>query len=114
VLLLDDYHVIEHEAIHAGMGFLLEHVPGNHRFVIASRSEPPLPLARLRAGGRLSEIDPKELGFSEPEAEYLLNEVHQLGLAVETVSRLHQRTEGWAAGLYLAPCRCAAVGTRMS
>ena len=102
VLLLDDYHVIEHEAIHAGMGFLLEHVPGNHRFVIASRSEPPLPLARLRARGSLSEIDPEQLGFSEPEAEYLLNDVHQLGLAVETVSRLHQRTEGWAAGLYLA------------
>jgi LuxR family maltose regulon positive regulatory protein len=84
------------------MGFLLEHVPGNHRFVIASRSEPPLPLARLRARGSLSEIDPEQLGFSEPEAEYLLNEVHQLGLAIETVSRLHQRTEGWAAGLYLA------------
>ncbi len=102
VLLLDDYHVIEHEAIHAGMGFLLEHVPGNHRFVIASRSEPPLPLARLRARGSLSEIDPEQLGFSQAEAEYLLNEVHQLGLAVKTVSRLHQRTEGWAAGLYLA------------
>jgi LuxR family maltose regulon positive regulatory protein len=102
VLLLDDYHVIQHEAIHAGMGFLLEHMPGNHRFVIASRSEPPLPLARLRARGSLSEIDPEQLGFSQPEAEYLLNEVHQLGLAVETVSRLHQRTEGWAAGLYLA------------
>ena len=102
VLLLDDYPVIEHEAIHAGMGFLLEHVPGNHHFVIASRSEPPLPLARLRARGSLSEIDPEQLGFSEPEAEYLLNEVHQLGLAVKTVSRLHQRTEGWAAGLYLA------------
>ena len=102
VLLLDDYHVIQHEAIHAGMGFLLEHLPGNHRFVIASRSEPPLPLARLRARGSLSEIDPEQLGFSEPEAEYLLNEVHRLGLAVETVSRVHQRTEGWAAGLYLA------------
>ena len=102
VLLLDDYHVIKHEAIHAGMGFLLEHVPGNHRFVIASRSEPPLPLARWRARGSLSEIDPEQLGFSEPEAEYLLNEVHELGLAVKTVSRVHQRTEGWAAGLYLA------------
>src|SRR6202042_2365905 len=102
VLLLNYYQVIKHEAIHAGMGFLLEHVPGNHRFVIASRSEPPLPLARLRARGSLSEIDPEQLGFSEPEAEYLLNEVHQLGLAIETVSRLHQRTEGWAAGLYLA------------
>ena len=102
VLLLDDYHVIQHEAIHAGMGFLLEQVPGNHRFVIGSRSEPPLPLARLRARGGLSEIDPEQLGFSEPEAEYLLNEVHQLGLAGETVSRVHQRAEGWAAGLYLA------------
>lgn len=102
VLVLDDYHVIDHEAIHAGMGFLVEHVPGNHRFVIASRSEPPLPLARLRARGDLSEIDPEQLGFSEAEAEYLLNEVHQLGLAAAPVSRLHRRTEGWAAGLYLA------------
>ena len=102
MLLLDDYHVIHHEAIHAGMGFLVEHVPGNHRFVIASRSEPPLPLARLRARGRLSEIDPEQLAFSEREAEYLLNEVHQLGLAADRVSRLHRRTEGWAAGLYLA------------
>jgi LuxR family maltose regulon positive regulatory protein len=102
VLLLDDYHVIYHEAIHAGMAFLVEHVPGNHRFVIASRSEPPLPLARLRARGSLSEIDPEQLGFSEPEAEYLLNEVHHLGVATDAVSRLHRRTEGWAAGLYLA------------
>jgi LuxR family maltose regulon positive regulatory protein len=102
VLLLDDYHVIHHEAIHAGMGFLVEHMPGNHRFVIASRSEPPLPLARLRARGSLSEIDAEQLAFSEPEAEYLLNNVHQLGLAADPVSRLHRRTEGWAAGLYLA------------
>jgi LuxR family maltose regulon positive regulatory protein len=102
VLVLDDYHVIQHEAIHAGMAFLVEHVPGNHRCVIASRSEPPLPLARLRARGSLSEIDPNELGFSESEAERLLNEVHQLGLGPDSVSRLHRRTEGWAAGLYLA------------
>ena len=102
VLLLDDYHVIQHEAIHAGMGFLLEHLPGNHHFVIASRSEPPLPLARLRVRGYLSEIDPEQLGFSEQEAEYLLNDVQRLGLGVEAVSRLHRRTEGWAAGLYLA------------
>jgi LuxR family maltose regulon positive regulatory protein len=102
VLLLDDYHVIHHEAIHAGMGFLVEHVPRNHRLVIASRSEPPLPLARLRARGSLSEIDAEQLAFSESEAEYLLNEVHQLGLAADPVSRLHRRTEGWAAGLYLA------------
>ena len=102
VLLLDDFHVIEDPLIHAGMGFLSEHVPGNHRFVIASRSEPPLPLARLRVRRRLSEIDPEQLGFSAPEAKYLLNDVHRLGLGVETVSRLHERTEGWAAGLYLA------------
>ncbi len=102
VLLLDDYHVIHDEAIHAGMGFLVEHMPGNHRLVIASRSEPPLPLARLRVRGDLSEIDPEQLGFSEAEAKYLLNEVHQLGLAAAAVSRLHLRTEGWAAGLYLA------------
>ena len=102
VLLLDDYHLIRHEAIHAGMAFLVEHLPASHRFVIATRSEPPLPLARLRARGSLSEIGPEQLGFAESEAEYLLNHVHNLHLPAVQVRRLHQRTEGWAAGLYLA------------
>jgi LuxR family transcriptional regulator, maltose regulon positive regulatory protein len=102
VLVLDDYHLIHDELIHRAMAFFLEQLPAGHRVVIASRSQPPFPLARLRARGALSEIDPSQLGFSEAEAGALLNDVHQLGVPDQAVRRLHGRTEGWAAGLYLA------------
>jgi LuxR family maltose regulon positive regulatory protein len=102
VLVLDDYHLIHDELIHRAMAFFLERLPDGHRVVIASRSQPPFPLARLRARGALSEIEPDQLGFSEPEARALLNDVHRLGLADGAVRRLCGRTEGWAAGLYLA------------
>jgi LuxR family transcriptional regulator, maltose regulon positive regulatory protein len=102
VLVLDDYHVIHDERVHAAMTLFLEQLPDGVRVVIASRAQPPFPLARLRARGALSEIDPGQLGFSESDARVLLNDVHQLGLDDGAVRRLHQRTEGWAAGLYLA------------
>jgi LuxR family transcriptional regulator, maltose regulon positive regulatory protein len=102
VLVLDDYHVIHEEKIHRAMTFFVEQLPEGHRVVIASRAQPPFPLARLRARGALSEIEPGQLGFSEFDARVLLNEVHQLGLSDAAVGRLHRRTEGWAAGLYLA------------
>jgi LuxR family maltose regulon positive regulatory protein len=115
VLLLDDYHVIQHEAIHAGMGFLLEHVPGNHRCVIASRSEPPLPLARLRARGSLSEIDPEQLGFSEPEAEYLLQaEEDERGAGRAHAGGHPRATRGWGGrvGIRAHHCRRGAPRAR--
>src|SRR5689334_4313817 len=84
------------------MASLLEHLPSTLRVVIASRVEPPLGIGTLRARGQLNEIDAGQLRFSRSEAESLLNEVHDLGLAAEIVGRLHERTEGWAAGLYLA------------
>jgi LuxR family maltose regulon positive regulatory protein len=102
VLVLDDYHVIGDERIHAAMSVFLEQLPDGVRVVVASRSQPPFPLARLRARGALSEIEPRELGFSDADAGVLLNDVHGLGLSDGMVSRLHARTEGWAAGLYLA------------
>jgi LuxR family maltose regulon positive regulatory protein len=102
VLVLDDYHVIHDELIHRAMAFFLERLPDGHRVVIASRSQPPFPAATLRARGALSEIEPGQLGFSEPEAAALLNDVHQLGVPDRAVRQLHGRTEGWAAGLYLA------------
>jgi LuxR family maltose regulon positive regulatory protein len=101
-LVLDDYHAIDDERIHAGMASLLEHLPNTLRIVITSRVEPPLGIATLRARGHLNEIDAGRLRFSRPEAESLLNDVHGLGLPAEIVGRLHERTEGWAAGLYLA------------
>ena len=101
-LVLDDYHAIDDEQIHEGMGSLLEHLPNTLRVVITSRVEPPLGIGTLRARGQLNEIDAAQLRFSRSEAESLLNDVHGLGLSADVVDGLHERTEGWAAGLYLA------------
>ncbi|MBV9684910.1 MAG: AAA family ATPase [Solirubrobacterales bacterium] len=102
VLVLDDYHAIEDERIHEGMASLIEHLPATLRIVMTSRAEPPLRVGTLRARAQLNEIDAVQLRFSLSEAESMLNDLHGLGLAPETVKRLHERTEGWAAGLYLA------------
>ncbi len=102
VLVLDDYQAIEDERIHVGMASLIEHLPATLRVVITSRVEPPLRIGTLRARGQLNEIDAVQLRFSLSEAESMLNDVHGLGLTPPTVKRLHDRTEGWAAGLYLA------------
>ena len=102
VLVLDDYHAIKHERIHDGMASLIEHLPTTLRIVMTSRVEPPLRVGTLRARARLNEIDAGQLRLSLSEAESLLNEVHGLNLTSEIVERLHERTEGWAAGLYLA------------
>ena len=101
-LVLDDYHAIGDERIHEAMASLLEHLPATLRVVITSRVEPPLRIGTLRARGQLSEIDAGELRFSRFEAESLLNDLHGLGLPADMIGRLHERTEGWAAGLYLA------------
>jgi LuxR family maltose regulon positive regulatory protein len=102
VLVLDDYHAIEDERIHEGTASLIEHLPATFRIVMTSRVEPPLRVGTLRARAQLNEIDAAQLRFSLSEAESMLNNVHGLGLAPDTVKRLHDRTEGWAAGLYLA------------
>jgi LuxR family maltose regulon positive regulatory protein len=101
-LVLDDYHAIDDERIHEGLGSLLERLPDTLRVVMTSRAEPPLGIATLRARGQLTEIDATQLRFSRSQAESLINDVHDLGLPAEMVGRLHERTEGWAAGLYLA------------
>ena len=102
VLVLDDYHAIEDERIHQGIASLIEHLPTTLRIVMTSRVEPPLRVGTLRARAQLNEIDARQLRFSLSEAESMLNDVHFLGLTPDTVERLHDRTEGWAAGLYLA------------
>lgn len=102
VLVLDDYHLVRNVAIDDGLSFLLDHLPQTVELVISSRSEPALPLARLRARGDLTEIDAQQLQFSEEEAELFLNDLHGLGLERSDVTRLRELTEGWAAGLYLA------------
>jgi LuxR family transcriptional regulator, maltose regulon positive regulatory protein len=102
VLVLDDYHLVTNPEVDEGLAYLVDHLPRTLELVLASRTEPPLPLARMRAGGDLVEIDAEKLSFSEDEADLLLNELNGLGLDHQAVLRLRDRTEGWAAGLYLA------------
>jgi LuxR family maltose regulon positive regulatory protein len=102
VLVLDDYHVISNPEAHATVTFLLEHCPGALHLVIASRSDPPLPLARLRARGQLAELRAADLSFTGQEAGRFLNEAMDLGLDTAAVAVLEERTEGWAAGLQMA------------
>jgi LuxR family transcriptional regulator, maltose regulon positive regulatory protein len=102
VLVLDDYHVIEAAEIHDAISYLLGHLPADAHLVLATRADPPLPLARLRARGELVELRSAELRFTRAEAgEYLAGPMH-LALAPADVATLADRTEGWAAALQLA------------
>lgn len=101
-LVLDDYHLVERPEVHAAVSRLLAYAPPGFSLVIASREEPPLPLARLRVAGDLVELGPADLRFRQDEAEAFLNGGHRLNLAPEEVVLLLDRTEGWAAGLQLA------------
>jgi LuxR family transcriptional regulator, maltose regulon positive regulatory protein len=102
VLALDDYHQLEGDAVHAGMRRLLDYLPDPVCVAIATRTEPPLQVPRLRARGELVEVDADELRFSLTEAGVLLNQLLGLELADEDVAALHQRAEGWPAAVYLA------------
>jgi ATP/maltotriose-dependent transcriptional regulator MalT len=102
VLVLDDYHVIDARDVQDGMAFLLEHLPPQIHLVIASRTDPPLPLARLRGRGELAEIRAADLRFTPGEAATYLNEVMGLVLTAADVAALEGRTEGWIAALQLA------------
>ncbi len=102
LLILDDYHLIGSQPVQASLTFLLEHLPPELHLVLASRSDPPLPLARLRARGQMAELRAAELRFTEDEAAALLREAAGPGLPGPAVAALAARTEGWAAGLQLA------------
>src|SRR5271170_2527536 len=102
LLVLDDYHLIDARPVHGSLGFLLEHLPPGLHLVLASRADPPLPLARLRAGGQLAELRTADLRFSAGEAAALLRESAGADLPAAAVAALAARTEGWVAGLRLA------------
>ena len=102
MLVLDDYHVIEEARIRDAMAYLVEHLPPQIRLVIASRADPALPLARLRARGELVEIRAADLRFTLDEAAAYLNDVMGLELTPGDVAALEGRTEGWIAALQLA------------
>jgi LuxR family maltose regulon positive regulatory protein len=101
-LVVDDFHRVTSPQVLAGVGLLAEHLPPGLRVVVAARRDPELPLARLRAAGKLAEIRAGQLRFSEAEAEALLNGALGLALPPEEARALWQRAEGWPAGLYLA------------
>ena len=102
VLVLDDYHLIDSQDIHAGMAYLIDHLPPRMHLVIASRTDPPVPLPRLRARGELVEIRAADLRFTADEAANYLNDVMALHLTAQDVAMLEDRTEGWIAALQLA------------
>ena len=101
-LVLDDYHLIESAGVHAGVAFLLEHLPPQVHLVISTRADPPLPLARLRARGELVELRAADLRFTPAEAAAYLTEVAGLDLSAGDIAALEGRTEGWIAALQLA------------
>ena len=102
VLVLDDYHVLHSGAVHDALAFLLEYAPPPMRLVVAGRGSPPLPLARLRAAGRLTEIGEAELRFTLEEASDFLGGTMGLDLSGKGIAALENGTEGWIAGLQLA------------
>ena len=101
-LILDDYHVITAQPIHASLTFLLEHLPASLHLVIATRADPPLPLARLRSKGQLVEIRATDLRFTHEEAASFLSQTTGVQFSSEDIAALETRTEGWIAGLQLA------------
>ena len=102
VMAFDDYHVITEQSIHEALGFLIENLAPHAHTLIATRSDPPFPLARLRARGELTELRASDLRFDAKEAGSFLNEVMDLELAADDVAALEERTEGWIAGLKLS------------
>ena len=102
LLVLDDYHLVYAQDVHAAVAFLLDHLPPTLHLVIASREDPPLPLPRLRARRQLAEVRAADLGFDVEEAVAMLGAGMGLRLAEAQVAALVERTEGWVAGLQLA------------
>ena len=102
ILILDDFHVISDQAIHDSLLFLLDHLPDTLHLVLATRTDPVLPLSRLRVRGQLLEIRSNDLRFTREEAASFLQHSMGLPLTEEDVAILSERTEGWIAGLQLA------------
>ncbi len=110
VLVLDDYHVLSSPLVHELMTLLVERAPPGVTFLVISRNDPPLPLARLRARGHLREVREADLRFRPQEAASLLSRFSRVRLTEETVGNLVDRTEGWAVGLQLAALALRGAG----
>jgi len=102
VLVLDDYHTIESPSVDQALAFLIEHLPSHMHLIIATREDPQLPLARLRARDQLVELRVADLRFTPAEAAEFFDQVMGLSLSTDHIEALETRTEGWIAGLQLA------------
>ena len=102
VVVLDDYHALDAPPVDQAVAFLLEYLPPQMHLVIASRQDPPLPLARLRARGQMTELRAADLRFTSAEAATFLNTAMGLSLSEAQIAAMETRTEGWIAGLHLA------------
>ncbi|MFB0515106.1 MAG: LuxR family transcriptional regulator, partial [Candidatus Neomarinimicrobiota bacterium] len=101
-LIFDDYHLLELKQAHSMVEFLLDHLPAQMHLVIATRADPPLPLARLRVSGQLTEIRADDLSFTAAETSVFIHNEAGLELSAGDIQNLVFRTEGWIAGLQLA------------
>lgn len=102
ILVLDDYHMTESPAVDDALNFLIRHLPPQMHLVIATREDPQLPLARLRARGQLTEIRVSDLRFTHEESTAFFQQMTGLHLSVDDIAALDKRTEGWIAGLQMA------------
>jgi LuxR family maltose regulon positive regulatory protein len=102
IFVLDDYHRITSFSVHDALSFLIDNQPPNFHMVIGTREDPPLPLARLRARGQITEIRERTLRFTSEETTAFLNTTMKLNLGAENIEALDKRTEGWITGLQLA------------
>ncbi len=102
VLVLDDYHVIETQAIHEALVYLLDHMPERMHLLIATRADPAFPLARWRACHDLHELRMTDLSFTTEEATDFFQQTIGLALPTNIITALEARTEGWIVGLQLA------------
>jgi LuxR family transcriptional regulator, maltose regulon positive regulatory protein len=102
VLVLDDYQCIKESKCHETVAFFIEHLPDTIHLVLSTRTDPPLPVGRLRARGEMIELRTEQLAFSEEETASLVNDRLRLNISRADLSVLLERTEGWPAGIYLA------------
>ncbi|MGE4336398.1 MAG: LuxR C-terminal-related transcriptional regulator [Pigmentiphaga sp.] len=101
-LFLDDFEVLQGPVVLGLIQELIEQLPRGAQIIMGSRGAPELGLGRLRARGKLLEIEPEQLRFSESEVDHYLRERRGLPLQPEDIRRLHRSTEGWVAALWLA------------
>ncbi len=102
LIVFDDYHTIHNQAVHDALILFMEHAPPNVYFVIASRADPLLPVARLRGRGQVNELRQDDLRFTQEEAAQFLRMNPAIELSKKDILALTNRTEGWAAGLQMA------------